>query len=359
MSSLNALASFIITISLERNNIRALERRAYAYSFSENIRLNEPEASTSNPAITINGYEYTVTLDNTVGYVNNLDTRHLNGYIRSYKLTKPKIFYTIYGRDNSNIGANAIFRDSFGTGESDNSLIEILSKRKIGTIMQRNLSPLDQIDLGCLLYEKGLGKYQNIYIHDTLNPIAAENEESLRYLFSSVSKNSKDFSVVIMTGTICQYNDGRNFIITNPHAAILLLDHTKRREGDGDAKYLLDFDVGVYQVRNANEVMVANPNVFGNLAQYIVCLNTHDILQAPTTCTHVVGLTTRVLDRKKEISEIIIRNNLTNNYVLNINFFREILEEVRDFGISYGLNEQNILNVDNCNAFKGILRNFI
>ena len=146
-----------------------------------------------------------------------------------------------------------------------------------------------------------------------------------------------------MTGTISQSNDGRHFTITNPHAAILLLDHTKRREGDSDALYLFDFDVNIYQVRNADGVMITNPNVFGGLAQDIICLNNYDILQAPTTCSYVVGLTTRVLDRKKEIGEIIIKNTHTNNYVLNINFFREILEEIENFGAQYSLNkEQNV-----------------
>lgn len=238
-------------------------------------------------------------------------------------------------------------------------MIKILFKRKISKLIQQNLSPLDQIDLGCLLYEKGLGKYKNIYVHDTLNPIAIENEESLRNLFSSVSTNGKNFSVVIMTGTISQFNDGRNFTITNPHAAILLLDHTKRRKGDSDALYLFDFDVNIYQVRNADEVMIANPNVFGNLVQDIICLNNYDILQAPTTCSYVVSLTTRVLDRKKEIGEIIIKNTHTNNYVLNINFFREILEEIKNFGAQYGLNEEQILNVNNCNNFLRILRDSI
>ena len=238
-------------------------------------------------------------------------------------------------------------------------MIKILFKRKISTLIQQNLSPLDQIDLGCLLYEKGLGKYKNIYVHDILNPIAIENEKYLRNLFSSVSTNGKSFSVVIMTGTICQFDNSGNPISTNPHAAILLLDHTKRREGDSDAKYLLDFDVNIYQVRNADGVMIANPNVFGNLAQDIICLNNYDILQASTTCSYVVGLTTRVLDRKKEIGEIIIKNTHTNNYVLNINFFREILEEIENFGAPYGLNKEQILNVNNCNNFLRILRDFI
>ena len=73
-----------------------------------------------------------------------------------------------------------------------------------------------------------------------------------------------------MTGTISQSNDGRNFTITNPHAAILLLDHTKRREGDSDALYLFDFDVNIYQVRNANGVMIANPDVFGGVLHKIL-----------------------------------------------------------------------------------------
>ena len=162
-----------------------------------------------------------------------------------------------------------------------------------------------------------------------------------------------------MTGTISQSNDGRNFTITNPHAAILLLDHTKRRKGDSDALYLFDFDVNIYQVRNADEVMIANPNVFGNLVQDIICLNNYDILQAPTTCSYVVSLTTRVLDRKKEIGEIIIKNTHTNEYVLNINFFREILEEIENFGAQYSLNKEQILNVNNCNNFLRILRDSI
>lgn len=129
--------------------------------------------------------------------------------------------------------------------------------------------------------------------------------------------------------------------------------------GDSDALYLFDFDVNIYQVRNADEVMIANPNVFGNLVQDIICLNNYDILQAPTTCSYVVSLTTRVLDRKKEIGEIIIKNTHTNNYVLNINFFREILEEIKNFGAQYGLNEEQILNVNNCNNFLRILRDSI
>ena len=129
--------------------------------------------------------------------------------------------------------------------------------------------------------------------------------------------------------------------------------------GDSDALYLFDFDVNIYQVRNADEVMIANPNVFGNLVQDIICLNNYDILQAPTTCSYVVSLTTRVLDRKKEIGEIIIKNTHTNEYVLNINFFREILEEIENFGAQYSLNKEQILNVNNCNNFLRILRDSI
>ena len=88
-------------------------------------------------------------------------------------------------------------------------------------------------------------------------------------------------------------------------------------------------------------------------------MNNYDILQAPTTCSYVVGLTTRVLYRKKEIGEIIIKNTHTNNYVLNINFFREILEEIKNFVAPYGLNKEQILNVNNCNNFLRILRDSI
>lgn len=196
-----------------------------------------------------------------------------------------------------------------------------------------------------MLYENGLGRYKNIYIHDTFNPIATENESSLENLISSISTNGKNFSVVIMTGTIGVPN-GKSLDSTNPHTAISLVDHTKRREGDGDGLYLLDFGPDVYQYLDTNGAMVANPVVFNNLAQHITCLNTFGTLQRFTTCTYAVVLTAMVLDRKKDIDEIVIINPATNTYVLNINFFREVLKEVNDFEASYGLNGQ-ILDVNN------------
>ena len=96
MSSLKALASFVIATSLRRESIRGSGVSANAYSFSESIRLAEPEVSKPKPSITINGYEYTITLDSSTGYINNIDIEDRR-YIRSYKLTKPKIFYNIYG----------------------------------------------------------------------------------------------------------------------------------------------------------------------------------------------------------------------------------------------------------------------
>lgn len=143
MSSLKALASFIIATSLETGSVGKINYNENSYSFSESTNLITHQISGANPKLTVQGFKYIMTLDSTVGYINDINTDHENGHVRTYKLTKPKLLYSIHG-----INDKAFFRKDFGVGETDDGLISILSKRRINALIQHNLSPLDQIDMG-------------------------------------------------------------------------------------------------------------------------------------------------------------------------------------------------------------------
>lgn len=236
-------------------------------------------------------------------------------------------------------------------GVCDAETIERIGKERIykpdRLISKQLLNPID-VSLGLFQANIDSNGFIQTYLFNTNETStdygAVVLEQFVNSLFAT--EVQRDFSNIIIAGTfIDQINQ-----ISPSHAAVLTLDHKNNR--------LILMELaglnGIYQIKQQNSQVTANPLIFGNLTQNIYCLNELDL-----QCSWSRGYWTieylRAANRKKDISSIIMddKKTIANNLKLRLrpSFFNEVRQNIEKIDIGLKKIALNKFGNDNPNIY--------
>lgn len=271
-----------------------------------------------------------------------------DNFVRKFKIVKPTVSVGVYGNLDNQTGFNGFINDDF---------LVLIGKEKFSRPVKFiNKSLINPVDISIGLFSPGSidDGYRQTYMYSMEGITTGFNETELQdyinhviqsHAILAVNGQARDFPTIILGGSVYNPNNG---MVSHPHGAALLIAHNY-----GNTLLLMDFAVGVYQINDGGNNVVANPDIFGfNLANGIVCLNkivappngaipnapfslSSIELQSDWSCGYCIINYVKELNKKSSLDRIIMFNQVNLDPVfLQPHFFKDVLKSIEEIETS-------------------------
>ena len=280
-----------------------------------------------NPSIST---EIVVSLPDEPDYINNHTYVRRSSFMRSFKLVPPVITIESIG---PSIEEEAIIKPSKSIRDP---LVAKLNKIRL-TGMYNLGHIVEPVDLSLALHSDTSREIEETYVVQLNNITPKTFQKDLMELIDNINSSNptKNFSTIIFYGGL---------INKGAHTISLIIDHTH-----GNLMYLFDPDPGIYQIPNTGNV---NREIFGSLAEKIVCLNSiGSTIQADDACTYIALGLAKILNRKSTIEDVVMFDESKGIVEFLPYFFDELSTSLNS--IDNGV----LINTENFNLLREKLKN--